>query len=271
MSDGVEDSSYTSRDIIGLELDVLGESVHLRIRVEKDRVRLADVVPLAQVVCREITGLVVNRVRGEGRGIPCRKGCSSCCSSLVPLSVPEAFWLSDEILARPEAQRVLMERACFLAARHILGKEPPKPFAEQTKLMLSDNPPEQDLMRVANWYKGLRLACPFLIGGVCTVYEQRPLACREHFVRGTARACKGERGEAKVVEMPMRMVEVLGQLASELEDTSVEAVMTPLVLVWRQENLERDKQTWPASMMVERFIEIVKLRMMSKSSAAVVA
>lgn len=59
-------------------------------------------------------------------------------------------------------------------------------------------------------------------------------------------------------------------LGCELEDTSAEAVMLPLALFWAQENVERAKQTWPAAMRVERFVEIVKL-MASKNSTAAVA
>jgi len=126
-----------------------------------------------------------------------------------------------------------------------------------------------DLNLVSSWYRSLKLACPFLYKGVCTIYEQRPLACREHFVRGSARLCKGGRGRAKVVKMPVRVVDALAQLASELEGTSVEAVMMPLVLVWYEQHPERDERSWPATMMVERFVEIVKV-MASKNSAAVV-
>lgn len=74
---------------------------------------------------------------------------------------------------------------------------------------------------------------------------------------------------AEVVEMPVQMVDALAQLASELEGTGVEAVILPLALFWAQENVERAKQTRPAAMMVERFVEIVKV-MASKNSTAVI-
>ena len=75
---------------------------------------------------------------------------------------------------------------------------------------------------------------------------------------------------AEVVEMPVQMVDALAQLVSELEGTGVEAVMLPLVLVWHEGNPRRARRTWPAEMMVERFVEIVKA-MASKNSTAVVA
>jgi len=96
------------------------------------------------------------------------------------------------------------------------------------------------------------------------------LACREHFVNGSAEACKGERGTTEVVEMPVQIPNALAQLAGELEGTSAEAVILPLALVWCEQNPERAERTWPAVMMVKRFFEIVKA-MASKNSTAVVA
>jgi hypothetical protein len=61
-----------------------------------------------------------------------------------------------------------------------------------------------------------------------------------------------------VLDMPVQLPNVLGQLASELEGTGVEAVILPLALVWCQENSERAERNWPAEMMVKRFVEIVE-------------
>jgi len=265
---GAGNSSGRYTEIIGLELDILGKPVNLRFGIGQEQARLTDIVPLAQAVCTKTIDAVLERIRSDGGRIPCSKGCSACCSSLVPLSVPEALRLKQEISAAPAYRSESMQRACFLAAWRILTQKPPKPFIGQTteasQLGLAD------LNLVSSWYASLKLACPFHYKGLCTIYEQRPLACREHFVKGSARACRGGRGMAEVVQMPVQMVDALAQLASELEGTGVEAVMLPLVLSWAQENVERGKQTWPAAMMVERFVDIVKA-MASKNSTAVVA
>jgi len=104
---------------------------------------------------------------------------------------------------------------------------------------------------------------------VCSIYEQRPLACREHYVKHSAEACRSVYVIPKVLEMPVQVPNALGQLASELEGTSIEAVILPLVLVWYEENSDRAEQTWPCSMMVKRFVEIIKV-MASRSSTALV-
>jgi len=255
-------------EVIGLELDILGKEVNFRIRVGEGQARLADIVPLARTLCTKITDVVVESIRSDEGHIPCCKGCSACCGHLVPLSVPEALRLKEETAAEPAYRRESMSRAYLLAARRILSQEPPKPFMREIAEALPPSP--LDLSLVSDWYGGLRLPCPFLYDGVCTIYEQRPLACREYFVNGSAKACSGQRGVAEVIEMPVQLPNALGQLASELEGTSVEAVILPLALVWCEENPARAEQTWPVAMMVRRFLEIVKA-MACENSTAVVA
>jgi len=253
-----EGGAYNSgKKFIGLELDILGETLNFRIGIGKDRARLADIVPLARTVCAGITDIVVERTRNDGARIPCSKGCSPCCSRyLVPLSVPEALRFKEDISMLSAHRQESIWRSCLLSARLILSQKPPKPFMRKAEEVSPASP--VDLNLVSNWYMSLKLRCPFLYNHLCSIYDQRPLACREHFVTGSVRACRGQRGFAEVVEMPVQMPNVLGQLASELEGTPAEAVILPLALVWCEENPERAERTWPTSTMVERFVEIVK-------------
>jgi len=69
--------------------------------------------------------------------------------------------------------------------------------------------------------------------------------------------------------MPVSVLEALGQLAGELEQTDVEAVMLPLSFAWAQDNLERAQRTWPAVEMVKRFVEILKQKASKKKSPEV--
>ncbi|MBA7679728.1 hypothetical protein ES703_88030 [subsurface metagenome] len=266
---GVGDTYNCATEVIGLELDILGKEVNFHIDVGKGQARLADIVPLARTLCAKIIDVVLESIRSDGGRIPCCKGCAACCSRyLVPLSVPEALRLKKEISAEPGYRRESMSRACLLTARRILSQEPPKPFMGQPAQVSPAGPVDLDL--VSDWYAGLKLACPFLDNNLCTIYERRPLACREYFVKGSAEVCKGQRGIAEVVAMPVQVPNALAQLASELEGTSVEAVILPLALVWCEDNPARAERTWPAAMMVKRFVEIVKA-MARKDSTAVVA
>jgi len=253
-------------EIIGLELDILGEPLNLRIAVGKQQAKLADIVPLARAISTKITNAAVEKTRRENEYIPCRPGCAACCHYLVPLSVPEAFRLVEEALTMPQARRRLMERLWLMAARRILTRKPPQTPGHQLTDASGDS--EIDSGLISNWYRNFKLTCPFLQQRMCTIYDFRPLACREYFVKGSERACGGGCGVAEKIEMPVHIAEVLSRLAADFEGTSVEAVMLPLVLVWHQDNLHRAQQTWPAAAMVERFVEIVRETASENSAAA---
>ena len=256
-------------EIIRLTLDVYGEPAHLVIALKDERAKLADMVPLARAVSARITEKVSEIVRLNGGTIPCCKGCSACCNYLVPLAIPEVFRLREEVLAMPVARQLIIEQGCLLAARRIVGKQPPASFAEPGGVQAAGSAAEL-LNTASSWYADFELSCPFLHNDICTIYEERPMVCREYSVSGSSRACGGGAGEPQVVCAPARMSEVLGRLASDLERTSVEALIMPLALIWADENRQRCARTWPARIMVERFIEIV-CEELPKSSVEVLA
>jgi Fe-S-cluster containining protein len=242
--------------IIKLVLDVFGQREQLAISVKDERIRLADIVPLARALSAKIADIVCERERLKGATIPCEKGCSTCCNYLVPLAVPEVFRLCEEIHAMPLVRQVLIEQKCVKAAQQMLGERPPASFADLASADTAESTAEL-LCMTSNWYADFELNCPFLCKRMCTIYENRPMACREYAVTGCPEACSGGPGQAKGVYMPARMSEVLGRLARDLEGTNVEGLIMPLALIWGDDNAQRDSRTWPASEMVARFMEIV--------------
>ena len=252
------------KKVIGLELDIFGETLDFHIGLCKERAKLADIVPPARALCDKITEIVLRRISSDGGNIPCGEGCSACCKRcLVPVSVPEALRFKEEIIAEPASRRESVWQACLQAARLILRQRPPESFIDQ--IDTSSSMQSVDIGAISNWYTSFNLSCPFLYNNVCGIYEQRPLACREHFIKGSSAACSGlssglltEGGVAEVIEMPVQLPNVLGRLASELEGGQMESVILPLALIWCQENPERAERTWPAELMVRRFVQIVE-------------
>jgi len=218
---------------------------------------LADIVPLARTICSKITTVVLKSIhRNEGQ-IPCNKGCSTCCKRcLIPLSVPEAFRLNDEIEKAPIDKSHSIWKDCLNASRHLLTQNTTKKFINQLSVSATHKP--ASLNHISDWYSSLKLACPFLHQDICTIYEQRPLACREHFIISSTGGCNNENCFAEVLDIPIRVSNALGQLASDLEGTDEEAVILPLILLWCKDHTKRAERTWPFEMMVTRFVEIIK-------------
>ena len=262
------DNSFGCKvETFSFELDILGEPVRFRINVADRHARLSDITPLARALSAKLALAVSDRLRRSGKVVPCCKGCPACCRYLVPLSVPEVFRLRQEVLAMPAEQGKSVLQSCLETAKKILNERPED--SEINELAQTNTQPQ--ISRLSKWYAGLKLPCPFLSNNLCISYEQRPIACREHMVTGSAILCDTEgMDEPHIVQIPVSVLECLGELTAELEQSNIESVMLPLALPWAQENLERSRRTWPAVIMVEHFIGILKAAA-SKNSAAVTA
>lgn len=249
---------------VSLELNVFGEPVCFEIKVEDKQARLSDIVPLARAISSRLVAATMDGFVAVGKSVPCRKGCAACCHYLVPLSVPEAFRLTEELSATSADEGGKLIKSSLDAARTILDGLPGDFRRGETS--------QEDCgirsRQLSDWYAGLGLACPFLSDNLCVHYEQRPIACREHTVTGSAISCgTASTCEPAVVKMPVSVLECLGQLTAELEQSDVEAVMLPLALPWAQENMERLRQSWPAVSMVERLVEILETTAAASASA----
>jgi Fe-S-cluster containining protein len=265
----IKDNSDDGFKPIELEIEILGETLRYNIEVENRHGKLADIVPIARSISSKVVAVVQDKLREDGQTIPCCKGCSACCYYLTPLSIPEAFRLSDELLSMPaDTGRVVLES--YLGSAQKILDNMLADFDEGSGDHQNNIPDSHQVSRLSSWYAGLKLACPFLSDGLCMIFENRPTACRENIVTESAEICEvqGQDG-TQAFKIPVSIAEALAQLAAELEQSSVEAVMLPLALPWAEENRQRGERTWPAPMMVEKFVNILK-EMASRNSAAVV-
>ena len=114
-------------------------------------------------VCRQVQEEFDRNRRLHGSRIQCRPGCTDCCHQLFQITEIEAGYISRGLKALDESSReALRSRAIpYLAERRRL-------IAEKGEQEAWGNLPPA----------GARLACPALDGGVCSIYEFRPLICR---------------------------------------------------------------------------------------------
>lgn len=242
-------------DTIEFKIDILDKTAYFKVGITNRQATLSDIVPLARTIATKLAIILLEHLGETGLHVPCRKGCSACCSYLIPLSVPEAFRLRQELSAMPADSRKHFLQPCLDAAEKILNSQP------QTLCTNTSSQSSQDQMNnVSQWYSKLNMKCPFLSDNLCSRYEQRPLACREHIVIGSAIACGINQmaDQPEVAQMPVSILESLGTLTAELEQMDIEAIMLPLAFAWAQDNLQRSQRTWPATAMIEHFVEILK-------------
>ncbi len=237
-------SEQIEKDIV-----VFGTSFHFRVAIVNEYARLADIVPLARLVCDRLLETALAIGARNGCTASCRKQCTACCHYLVPLSLPEVFRLRHEFSSMPADYRIPVLKACVYASIKILKQDITEPEINGNS----------SLKQISKWYSGLELPCPFLSDGLCSIYQQRPLACREYYVCSPPAWCSSNsHKDPHVIRMPFSIAEILGTVAAELELTEVEAIMLPLAVIGTDELTERSKQLWPTVHMVQLFLDILE-------------
>ena len=151
-------------------------------------VPITSIVPLLRRLGEEAQALEVTRLAEQGRVPSCQKGCAACCRMLVPLSAPEAFAVRDWVRSRPaEQQDQIIARFAETKVR-LLSNGLWQRLWELCEA--SDHSTDEALDEVNRRYYALRVACPFLEEEVCTIYDERPAACRELLVTSPAERCE---------------------------------------------------------------------------------
>ena len=185
-------------EIIGLDFDYLDEKVNFSIAFTDTNAKLSDIVPLARSLCNELVTKLINKLRQDGNSVSCCKGCSACCSYMIPFSVPEVFRLNQEISTMPPENRCRIQKTLLDTAGKILKEKPENLDTGET----TQNKSQIQLSQLNKWYASLKIQCPFLSDNLCEIYHQRPLACREHIVTSTPSFCKIKSNNAPDVVAP---------------------------------------------------------------------
>ena len=112
----------------------------------------------------------VDRIRAEYGRYPCPTNCFQCCNttSTIPISEVEARHLKIGLDALPKPVRTHIREKALQTIRVLETKG----FTEDS--MLKDSGIEAiEIIKGKSYGQ-----CPMLIGGVCSVYEHRPVICR---------------------------------------------------------------------------------------------
>jgi len=217
-----------------LHLSVLGNDHEIACRVRLGRTRLSELVPLARSISASVVGIATSQAATEGKTISCQRGCTHCCRQLVPVAPLEAKRLAEVISAlSPERRDVIWERFAKAIQRlEQAGLVSAKP-AQGVRAMVSK---ETDALAawndVSRRYYELRIDCPFLEDDSCSIYEERPLACREYNAVTPPALCASFDPGIETIERPVRLGEALTKAGNDVAKTKDMATPLPLVLEW---------------------------------------
>nr|MBI3612365.1 YkgJ family cysteine cluster protein [Nitrospirota bacterium] len=192
----------------------------------------------------------------QGAAISCKKGCAACCRMLIPLAAPEAFALADAIKAWPAERR---EAALARLADVRAKLEQAGVLSQLDEIAESERQLGDDAFEPINRaYYALRLPCPFLVEEVCSIYDDRPAACRELLVTSPAELCRDlERNPVRPVPVPLRVGTVLALLWADLAGGPARFIPLPLALEWAERHRQEGGRSWQGREMLERVLDKV--------------
>ncbi len=219
-------------------------------------VPVTSIVPFMRRLGEEAQALEVAWMGEQGRVPSCQKGCAACCRMLVPLSAPEAFSVREWVRSRPvEQQSRIMARFADTKVQ-LLSKGIWQRLSELCEA--SDHCSDKDLDGVNRRYYELRLACPFLEEEVCTIYDERPAACRELLVTSPADRCEDLLANpVDTISTPIRISTVLGLLWQDLTNTSTRLIPLPLALDWAEVHAGTTDRMWKGTQLFDQVLDKV--------------
>lgn len=246
------DASRSERFHISLKTPA-GE-LSTSVEVPTNLVPITAIVPLTRRLGEEATALETAQIQDAGQRISCQKGCAACCRMLVPVSPPEAFALKALVEALPDERRQAMFDKLNNARAHL---EETGLLTRLIALTESGRPLSDEEMEPLNRdYYALRMACPFLEHESCSIYEDRPAACRELLVTTPADLCDDLlNNPVQPVPAPLRVGTVLALLWSELKETTPTLIPLPMALAWADQHRADGQGMWRGTHLLERMLD----------------
>jgi Fe-S-cluster containining protein len=204
-----------------------GGTVHVEMDVPVGEVSMRSLLPALRTTADAFVAYGAELSAMEGRPVSCAKGCGACCRQLVPLAHAEARRIATllEELAEPRRAEVLERFATALRRVEQAGLLP----ALDGRVKWESG----ESTGIGLEYFRLGIACPFLEDESCSIYEERPIACREYLVTSAPAHCSAPTAESvEPVPLPTRVWAAMAREEKGLADGEP-APCVPLVLVPR--------------------------------------
>lgn len=224
-------------ETVTLRLEAFGETLEEDIDVPRGKTTPRRLLPIFQSMAETMIEHGVARARAEGREVSCRRGCDACCrSQLVPISPMEARNLRDLVEAMPEPRRTAL-LARFAAARARLAES--GLLGRLTHARWTADEEAYDAL--AGEVRALGIACPFLADdGACSIYEDRPIVCREFVVTTPAKNCEDPKpGAVQAVPLPGQVSRALSALEPARPGKTAPWTPITLALDWARAHPEQ--------------------------------
>jgi Fe-S-cluster containining protein len=189
-------------------LELAGTNFRMRaaITVPAAPTYVRTLLPMVQSLTDAVVDAATRNVQEQGQAISCKQGCAACCRQLVPVSETEARQVADLADRLPEPRRAQVHGRFAEARRRLAAAG-----------LLERLQHHENWSHAESWPLGLdyfrqRIACPFLEEESCSIYADRPTACREYLMTSPAENCSDPTLESiRCVPLPLKVSSALAR------------------------------------------------------------
>lgn len=178
-----------------LKLNIGGEHYELNLTIPAVPVKPQRMLPVFQKLTNEIVARGIQRSNEAGKAISCKAACGACCRQPLLISEAEAFNLSELVESMPAERRQIIKQRFREGREHFEKLDWFNRFDSMSELAKKGPSKElgREFVALLTEYIQQRVACPFLEEESCSIYEDRPLICREYLVTSPAENCANPR------------------------------------------------------------------------------
>jgi Fe-S-cluster containining protein len=219
----------------------------LKVDVPAEAVPARAMLPALRAVTEASVRHAVAQVEASGKHVSCKAGCGACCDQLAPVGAVEAHMIADLVEAMPEPRRSAV-KARFAEAEKRLAAWPHRALLDNV-----DSVHGEAKYQLGLDYFRLGVTCPFLEDGSCSIYEHRPLVCREYLVTSPAAHCARQGDPTALIAMvPTANANHALALLPYDDSAALERIPLSLALSWAASHPEQ-RQMLPGHVWMDRF------------------
>ncbi|MBI5441107.1 MAG: YkgJ family cysteine cluster protein [Deltaproteobacteria bacterium] len=189
-------------DTRGLTVDLAlpGGTVRVEMDVPMGEVPMERLLPALRTTADAFVAYGAEMSAAAGKPVSCAKGCGACCRQLIPLAHAEARAIAALVEELPEPRRSEMKERFEDALRRVEAAGLLPSLEGSTERM------SVEAIDLGLGYMRLGIPCPFLEDESCSIYSERPIACREYLVSSLPRHCASPTAETvEAVSLPTRV------------------------------------------------------------------
>jgi Fe-S-cluster containining protein len=250
---------------LSVGMRVFDQHVEMEMTLPQGPARLGALLPVFRRVADSLVELSARRAEEQGKTISCAKGCGACCRQIVPVAEVDARAIARLVDELPEPRRSLV-RERFARAKERLAAA-----GFLSRLQQPGTFTAEEVLPFGLAYLRLGIACPFLEDECCSIYESRPITCREFLVTTPAVHCANPTPETvQWVEMASKVWTALSRAdAGEIGPGLIPWVPLVLALDWAEAHPDTGSEE-PVEKIVEKvFRELGRTRSAPPSPSAI--